>query len=325
MNKNNTNTPTAAIFAGLALLILGVGIFIYFSSASEKNLYSYLSLAIALLVSAMSAAYAYLVYSGKIANVEPDYWTLFIMGLIFLPMAFASDTVIFLAISLGFIVIGLMNKKKWKGEVRWSEMSPARRILIIVLVAVLGILVLITFVVLDMSERKKREEWNNKIVLTEQEARSIAERDCIKSGESLSSDSFYNENSRTWWFDANLVSSPANCNPACVVSEASKSAEINWRCTGLIPPSSAAQVAIRELFAQKYPKYAGTVSVTIEKQTENYARGSVIFETGAPGGIFLAAKTNGEWNVVFDGNGQIPCSLSSYGFPGDMLSDCSQE
>ncbi|MBU0706118.1 hypothetical protein KJ657_04645 [Patescibacteria group bacterium] len=68
-------------------------------------------------------------------------------------------------------------------------------------------------------------------VLTESEAKQIAESECIKGGETLES-GFYNENSKTWWFDANLNTVKEGCNPACVVSE-DGSTEINWRCTGL--------------------------------------------------------------------------------------------
>ena len=71
--------------------------------------------------------------------------------------------------------------------------------------------------------------------LSELEAKSIAEKNCIKGGEALSP-GIYNENSQTWWFDANLNATRPGCNPACVVSATTKTAEINWRCTGLIPP-----------------------------------------------------------------------------------------
>lgn len=70
-------------------------------------------------------------------------------------------------------------------------------------------------------------------LLSESEARIIAEKSCIKGGESLARWS-YNENSKTWWYDANLNATKPGCNPACVVSETTKTAEINWRCTGLI-------------------------------------------------------------------------------------------
>ena len=80
--------------------------------------------------------------------------------------------------------------------------------------------------------------------------------------------------------------------------------------------------ALRQLFIEKYKKYSETLTVRIDKEALNYARGGVIFETGAPGGIFLATKIDGEWQIVFNGNGQISCDLSKYGFPTDMLSDC---
>jgi hypothetical protein len=71
--------------------------------------------------------------------------------------------------------------------------------------------------------------------LAESEAKTIAEKSCIKGGEALGGGT-YNENTRTWWFDANLNATREGCNPACVVDEETKKAEINWRCTGLVVP-----------------------------------------------------------------------------------------
>ncbi len=70
-------------------------------------------------------------------------------------------------------------------------------------------------------------------IISEAEARAIAEKSCIKGGEALTG-GIYNEGTRTWWFDANLNATKPGCNPACVVNENTKTAEINWRCTGLI-------------------------------------------------------------------------------------------
>jgi len=305
--------------------------------------------------------------------------------------------------------------------------------------------------------------------LTQAQARVIAEQTCIKGGESLAP-GYYNENSKTWWFDANLNATQPGCNPACVVSEQTKTAEVNWRCTGANPPGdgtdagaitnfadcaaagnpvmesyprqcrangqtfteqinkeiscteeqrkaevcsqiydpvcavveiqcikapcnpvkqtfanaceacgnplvksytlgqcegekkdcsadcpmfapppagwcadgkilpalkddcgclgparcSRASQAIKQLLIEKYPNYAKTLSISIEQETDNYARGSVSFEPGAPGGIFLAAKIDGAWQIVHEGNGEIPCSLVKYGFPGEMLKDCAE-
>jgi hypothetical protein len=69
-------------------------------------------------------------------------------------------------------------------------------------------------------------------ILSEAEARVIAEKSCVKGGEVLGR-GVYNENSKTWWYDANLNATHEGCNPACVVNEETKTAEINWRCTGL--------------------------------------------------------------------------------------------
>jgi len=71
--------------------------------------------------------------------------------------------------------------------------------------------------------------------MTETDAKTIAEKTCIKGGEALGEGS-YNENSNTWWFDANLNATKEGCNPACVVDAKTKTAEINWRCTGAIIP-----------------------------------------------------------------------------------------
>jgi len=79
------------------------------------------------------------------------------------------------------------------------------------------------------------EEQKTTSTLSEAQARVIAEKSCIKGGEALNAGT-YNEITKTWWFDANLNATKPGCNPACVVSEATKIAEINWRCTGLILP-----------------------------------------------------------------------------------------
>lgn len=78
------------------------------------------------------------------------------------------------------------------------------------------------------------QNQNVKSVLSEAEARLIAESTCIKGGDALASGGTYNENFKTWRFDANLNATQKGCNPACVVSEETKTAEINWRCTGLL-------------------------------------------------------------------------------------------
>ncbi|MBU2036924.1 hypothetical protein KJ866_01840 [Patescibacteria group bacterium] len=189
---------------------------------------------------------------------------------------------------------------------------------IIIIAAVAIYLMYVQRAVAPMSEPTNNN--SSETTLSESEALVIAQNsDCAKSGQ-VQEESFYNPNSKTWWFT--LKADKAGCSPACVVAE-DKTVEINWRCTGLIIPTQSAADAIKELFIAKYPKYAATLSISVDKEDDNYVRGNVIFETGAPGGIFLAAKIDGQWQLLFDGNGSIPCSLAEYGFPADMLSDCA--
>lgn len=170
----------------------------------------------------------------------------------------------------------------------------------------------------------KKKTESSKSLMTELEARVIAEKTCIKWWESLAP-GYYNENTKTWWFDANLNSTKEWCNPACVVSENTKTAEINWRCTGLISPKESTTEILTNLFREKYPKYKDTIIVKIDKETSEHARGWIIFVNWAPGWYFLAAKIDWEWQIILDWNGQISCGLSKYGFPENMLFDCSEE
>lgn len=69
--------------------------------------------------------------------------------------------------------------------------------------------------------------------ITLDEARNAAlDSPCMDEG-NITDDYSYNNVTNTWWFDMDIVKE--GCAPACVVY-ANKTAEINWRCTGLIVP-----------------------------------------------------------------------------------------
>ncbi len=73
--------------------------------------------------------------------------------------------------------------------------------------------------------------------MTEEQARAIAAKSdaCTQVGQ-LKEKAVFNANSQTWWID--LEGTKPGCNPACVVS-ADGSSEVNWRCTGLVPPTAS--------------------------------------------------------------------------------------
>lgn len=65
-------------------------------------------------------------------------------------------------------------------------------------------------------------------------AREISqESECVEEGD-LSETYSCNESTGTWWLDLDIKKE--GCAPACVVDISTKEAEINWRCTGFIPP-----------------------------------------------------------------------------------------
>lgn len=108
--------------------------------------------------------------------------------------------------------------------------------LIAVLIVISGGLIYLAILVeLAKPPRTSQNPALNQI--SEAQAKIIAEATCTKGGTALKSGGTYNPNSKTWWFDANLNATKPGCNPACVVSAETKKAEINWRCTGAIPPA----------------------------------------------------------------------------------------
>ncbi|OGM13786.1 hypothetical protein A3A76_04715 [Candidatus Woesebacteria bacterium RIFCSPLOWO2_01_FULL_39_23] len=67
--------------------------------------------------------------------------------------------------------------------------------------------------------------------MTYSKAKEIAASSC--SGGKLKEEHFCNQTTGTWWIDFTPNTPKEGCNPACVVDVDRRSAEINWRCTGL--------------------------------------------------------------------------------------------
>lgn len=71
-----------------------------------------------------------------------------------------------------------------------------------------------------------------------QEAVEIAQdSDCLEQGQ-LKETRFCNQDTGTWWIDLDI--DKPGCNPACVVNVSDRTADINWRCTGVLPPTPTA-------------------------------------------------------------------------------------
>lgn len=89
--------------------------------------------------------------------------------------------------------------------------------------------------------------------------------------------------------------------------------------------SSAPEV--QAAFAEKYDKDIESITVTPTHESENHMRGAVkLGDAIGDGGIFLAAKVEGKWVIVVDGNGAYTCvEVEPYNFPADMITDCYTE
>lgn len=114
-------------------------------------------------------------------------------------------------------------------------------------------------------------------------ARGVAQASaCVEKG-TLRDEYVFNENSLTWWIDMDVANAPG-CAPACVVSEPNGEAEINWRCTGALPPSEQACVS-------------GTtgVSMTLEEARGIAQASTMCASEGTLSGNAVCNEVTGTW------------------------------
>jgi hypothetical protein len=82
-----------------------------------------LTLGISALVLVIAAAY---LKKGK--RMPTDYYSLFIIGVVWLFLGMASRLLSFIILGLAFSAIGLANKSKWeKNKIAWSELGKEEK------------------------------------------------------------------------------------------------------------------------------------------------------------------------------------------------------
>ena len=145
MDKNKWTPATVGFLTGLVLLIAGIFAFFIAGGATASGIYLYMSVAIAGVLIAIGVTFVVLLRKGKISNTEPDYRTLFIMGVIFTGAGVSINMGVS-AFGVILMIVGIANRKKWKEQPKFSEMSPGQKKLKIVALVLLGTLVLASFV-----------------------------------------------------------------------------------------------------------------------------------------------------------------------------------
>ncbi len=81
---------------------------------------------------------------------------------------------------------------------------------------------------------------------------------------------------------------------------------------------------LKKLFAEKLGKAESDINVSIAREDNTHIKGIVTVK-GDYEGVFLAARIDKDWKIVWDGKGKYPCQdILSYNFPGEMVSDCLQ-
>jgi len=112
--------------------------------------------------------------------------------------------------------------------------------------------------------------------------------------------------------------------------EAETSIPTPTQATGTATPTAdekaALIVAVKAGLVAEHGSSASSMNVTVSKIQGNFATGGAVDPESVGGAMWLAAKVNGMWKLVWDGNGTIPCeSIDPYNFPVSMVPECWNE
>ena len=118
----------------------------------------------------------------------------------------------------------------------------------------------------------------------------------------------------------------------CIGSAGYSWCEIKQKClrvweepcdnTPTVDETETIKAAVKAAIVAKRGADAAALTYTVSKVEGDYAQGGASGSGG--GGMWFAAKINGKWTLVWDGNGVILCSdIAPYpDFPKTMVSEC---
>jgi hypothetical protein len=90
------------------------------------------------------------------------------------------------------------------------------------------------------------------------------------------------------------------------------------------PKENSATYQITQALSAKNSWNASGIEVNITSLEGDFAKGDIKMKGEMSGGLWFAAKVNGIWKIVYDGNGIITCDrLRDYkNFPKDLIPSC---
>jgi len=89
-------------------------------------------------------------------------------------------------------------------------------------------------------------------------------------------------------------------------------------------PGMNDEEAIKQALLAKLGWNESQMAFTVGRMDGNFAEGGVSEAGGGPGGaMWLAAKDNGQWVIIFDGQDNPPCDVvDAYNVPPDWVAFC---
>ena len=91
----------------------------------------------------------FVMLTSRKKEYKPDYYSFFVMGIIWVPFGIIFDNKIFLIMGIAFIITGLINKKKWeKNRKNWKNLDKTEKRIMIIIISILLISLILGVVVL---------------------------------------------------------------------------------------------------------------------------------------------------------------------------------
>ena len=112
---------------------------------------TWLIISILILVVVLMLLGAFLIVNRK-KKQTPDYYTLFIMGLLWAAIGPALENYFLSVMGVIFMVLGLVHKKEWKKHKNWDDLSKRERgikLAIMIILLMLVIAGLIVYILLQ--------------------------------------------------------------------------------------------------------------------------------------------------------------------------------